>query len=246
MSQLPRVHPVPAGTLITHTLTLISQISFFSSFSLWILLGLYLHSGLWCHAVFRSCSWSMHARRLHRRTKGRTVSSPPWISVTLWPLLDTTCSHLLWRRTLSQWVFVCAWRLYWTVQFKFTLDSDMFYLSSGRLQVAARLTWLAFLTSMPSTPSWTTWSWFVRSTAHWLARGRIHSWPKVLRLWHWLWYCIFAFPLMCFNVCGIIKVCSLSSLSVEEFVHAANKFGQITPMEIDILYQLSGLHSPSG
>ncbi|XP_020512869.1 electrogenic aspartate/glutamate antiporter SLC25A12, mitochondrial [Labrus bergylta] len=32
----------------------------------------------------------------------------------------------------------------------------------------------------------------------------------------------------------------------EEFVHGANKFGQITPMEIDILYQLSGLHSPSG
>uniref|UniRef100_A0A8C9TUS6 Solute carrier family 25 member 12 n=1 Tax=Scleropages formosus TaxID=113540 RepID=A0A8C9TUS6_SCLFO len=32
----------------------------------------------------------------------------------------------------------------------------------------------------------------------------------------------------------------------EEFVHAANKFGQITPMEIDILYQLSSLHSPSG
>ncbi|XP_047456250.1 calcium-binding mitochondrial carrier protein Aralar1-like isoform X2 [Mugil cephalus] len=32
----------------------------------------------------------------------------------------------------------------------------------------------------------------------------------------------------------------------EEFVLAANKFGQITPMEIDILYQLSGLHSHSG
>nr|XP_043867918.1 calcium-binding mitochondrial carrier protein Aralar1-like isoform X2 [Solea senegalensis] len=32
----------------------------------------------------------------------------------------------------------------------------------------------------------------------------------------------------------------------EEFAHAANKFGQITPMEIDILYQLSGLHSHSG
>uniref|UniRef100_A0A671YPY5 Solute carrier family 25 member 12 n=1 Tax=Sparus aurata TaxID=8175 RepID=A0A671YPY5_SPAAU len=32
----------------------------------------------------------------------------------------------------------------------------------------------------------------------------------------------------------------------EEFVHAANKFGQITPMEIDILYQLSGLHTHSG
>lgn len=36
------------------------------------------------------------------------------------------------------------------------------------------------------------------------------------------------------------------SLSLEEFVHAANKFGQITPMEIDILYQLSGLHSQTG
>ncbi|XP_035031435.1 calcium-binding mitochondrial carrier protein Aralar1 isoform X2 [Hippoglossus stenolepis] len=35
-------------------------------------------------------------------------------------------------------------------------------------------------------------------------------------------------------------------LTKEEFVHAANKFGQITPMEIDILYQLSGLHSHSG
>ncbi|KAK7939562.1 hypothetical protein WMY93_002888 [Mugilogobius chulae] len=32
----------------------------------------------------------------------------------------------------------------------------------------------------------------------------------------------------------------------KEFAHAANKFGQITPMEIDILYQLAGLHSHSG
>uniref|UniRef100_A0A8B9LVA7 Solute carrier family 25 member 12 n=1 Tax=Astyanax mexicanus TaxID=7994 RepID=A0A8B9LVA7_ASTMX len=32
----------------------------------------------------------------------------------------------------------------------------------------------------------------------------------------------------------------------EEFVNAANKFGQITPMEVDILYQLSGLHAHSG
>ncbi|TSK42098.1 Calcium-binding mitochondrial carrier protein Aralar1 [Bagarius yarrelli] len=32
----------------------------------------------------------------------------------------------------------------------------------------------------------------------------------------------------------------------EEFVYAANKFGQITPMEIDILYQLAGLHSQTG
>uniref|UniRef100_A0A674NEG0 Solute carrier family 25 member 12 n=1 Tax=Takifugu rubripes TaxID=31033 RepID=A0A674NEG0_TAKRU len=32
----------------------------------------------------------------------------------------------------------------------------------------------------------------------------------------------------------------------EEFVNTANKFGQITPMEIDILYQLVGLHSHSG
>ncbi|XP_049583456.1 electrogenic aspartate/glutamate antiporter SLC25A12, mitochondrial [Syngnathus scovelli] len=32
----------------------------------------------------------------------------------------------------------------------------------------------------------------------------------------------------------------------EEFAHAANKFGQITPMEIDILFQLAGLHTHSG
>ncbi|XP_067108540.1 electrogenic aspartate/glutamate antiporter SLC25A12, mitochondrial-like [Osmerus mordax] len=31
-----------------------------------------------------------------------------------------------------------------------------------------------------------------------------------------------------------------------QFIQAANRFGQITPMEIDILYQLSGLHSHSG
>lgn len=36
------------------------------------------------------------------------------------------------------------------------------------------------------------------------------------------------------------------TLSSEEFVNAANKFGQITPLEIDILYQLSGLHTHSG
>ncbi|XP_063067869.1 calcium-binding mitochondrial carrier protein Aralar1 isoform X1 [Engraulis encrasicolus] len=35
-------------------------------------------------------------------------------------------------------------------------------------------------------------------------------------------------------------------ITKEEFIHAANKFGQITPMEIDILYQLSGLHSQTG
>lgn len=35
-------------------------------------------------------------------------------------------------------------------------------------------------------------------------------------------------------------------LILEDFVHAANKFGQITPMEIDILFQLAGLHSHSG
>lgn len=37
-----------------------------------------------------------------------------------------------------------------------------------------------------------------------------------------------------------------TEVTKEEFVQAANKFGQITPMEIDILYQLSGLHSRSG
>uniref|UniRef100_A0A674CRA4 Solute carrier family 25 member 12 n=1 Tax=Salmo trutta TaxID=8032 RepID=A0A674CRA4_SALTR len=35
-------------------------------------------------------------------------------------------------------------------------------------------------------------------------------------------------------------------ITKEEFVSAANKFGQINPMEIDILYQLSGLHAHSG
>uniref|UniRef100_A0A8C6WWH9 Solute carrier family 25 member 12 n=1 Tax=Neogobius melanostomus TaxID=47308 RepID=A0A8C6WWH9_9GOBI len=37
-----------------------------------------------------------------------------------------------------------------------------------------------------------------------------------------------------------------TEVTKEEFAHAANKFGQITPMEIDILYQLAGLHSHSG
>ncbi|CAL9690253.1 unnamed protein product [Knipowitschia caucasica] len=37
-----------------------------------------------------------------------------------------------------------------------------------------------------------------------------------------------------------------TEVTKEEFVHGANKFGQITPMEIDILFQLSGLHSHTG
>uniref|UniRef100_A0A4W5PTP9 Solute carrier family 25 member 12 n=1 Tax=Hucho hucho TaxID=62062 RepID=A0A4W5PTP9_9TELE len=37
-----------------------------------------------------------------------------------------------------------------------------------------------------------------------------------------------------------------AQVTKEEFAHAANKFGQVSPMEIDILYQLSGLHSHSG
>lgn len=53
-------------------------------------------------SFFRSCSWSMHARHLPKRTKARMVSSLPWTSVTLCPLSDTTCSPLLWRRTLSR------------------------------------------------------------------------------------------------------------------------------------------------
>ncbi|XP_078084516.1 calcium-binding mitochondrial carrier protein Aralar1 isoform X1 [Mustelus asterias] len=32
----------------------------------------------------------------------------------------------------------------------------------------------------------------------------------------------------------------------EEFAHAANKFGQITPLEVDILFQLVALYSPTG
>lgn len=52
-------------------------------------------------------------------------------------------------------------------------------LSSTRLQGEAPPTWSASPTSTPSTPSWTTWSWFARSTAHWRARGRTRCWPKV-------------------------------------------------------------------
>lgn len=55
-------------------------------------------------------------------------------------------------------------------------------LSSARLQVAALLTWSASRTSTLSTPSWTTWSWSARSTAHWLARERTLSSPKVQKL----------------------------------------------------------------
>ena len=105
--QLPRVHPVPAGTLAIYGHPLIS-VKFFTTSLRW----LYLHSAFWCHVFFffffRSCSWSMHARHSPKRTKARMASSPPWTSVTLWPPSDTTCSHRLWRRTLSQWVFFCA------------------------------------------------------------------------------------------------------------------------------------------
>ena len=62
---------------------------------------------------------------------------------------------------------------------------DILCLFSSRLQVAAPHTWSASRTSMPSTPSWTTWSWSARFTAHWPARGRTHSSPKVLRLLHY-------------------------------------------------------------
>lgn len=106
--QLPRVHPVPAGTLAIYRHPLIS-VKFFTS----PLRRLYLHSAFWCQVFFfsfffRSCSWSMHARHSPKRTKARMASSPPWTSVTLWPPSDTTCSHRLWRRTLSQWVCLCV------------------------------------------------------------------------------------------------------------------------------------------
>lgn len=32
----------------------------------------------------------------------------------------------------------------------------------------------------------------------------------------------------------------------EEFVLAAQKFGQVTPMEVDILFQLADLYEPRG
>ena len=74
----------------------------------------------------------------------------------------------------------------------------MHFLSSTRLQVAAPPTWSASPTSMPSTPSSTTWSWSARSTAHWLAHGRTHSWPKVHRLLH---CCHVAFQLCWMHEC---------------------------------------------
>ena len=102
--QLPRVHPVPSGT---HTHPQPNQYCRTLFLTHWMLLWLYFYTQvLWCHILFRSSSWSMHARHLPRRTKGRMASSLPWTSVTLWPPSDTTCSHPLWRRTLSQWVFV--------------------------------------------------------------------------------------------------------------------------------------------
>lgn len=67
-----------------------------------------LVSSVFFFFFFRSCSWSMHARHSPKRTKARMASSPPWTSVTLWPPSDTTCSHRLWRRTLSQWVCLCV------------------------------------------------------------------------------------------------------------------------------------------
>lgn len=72
------------------------------------------------------------------------------------------------------------------------------FLLSARLPEEVPLTWSASLTSMPSILSWTTWSLFARFTAHWLARGRTRSWPKVhISL---LWRCGFLFQMTCFMV----------------------------------------------
>lgn len=41
---------------------------------------------------------------------------------------------------------------------------------------------------------------------------------------------------------SFLYFCSLA----EEFVLAAQKFGQVTPMEVDILFQLADLYEPRG
>jgi len=46
---------------------------------------------------------------------------------------------------------------------------------------------------------------------------------------------------------GLISVSFLYFYSfAEEFVLAAQKFGQVTPMEVDILFQLADLYEPRG
>lgn len=46
---------------------------------------------------------------------------------------------------------------------------------------------------------------------------------------------------------GLIAFSFLCFYSVsEEFVLAAQKFGQVTPMEVDILFQLADLYEPRG
>lgn len=109
-----------------------------------------------------------------------------------------------------------------------------------RQQVAAPLTWWASPTSMLSTLSWTTWNWSVKSTALSLGLARIRSSLKVRTVCNTFRFC------SSWTQNWVFKYYLTFSSSVEEFVHAANKFGQITPMEIDILFQLSGLHSQTG
>lgn len=61
------------------------------------------------------------------------------------------------------------------------------------------------------------------------------------------WLVLLVVPVLTIAVVVLVSFTWLSvTLSSEEFVNAANKFGQITPLEIDILYQLSGLHTHSG
>lgn len=44
----------------------------------------------------------------------------------------------------------------------------------------------------------------------------------------------------------ITQLLSLSLLNPEEFTHSAIRFGQVTPLEIDILYQLTDLYNVTG
>lgn len=66
---------------------------------------------------------------------------------------------------------------------------------------------------------------------HLLLSTKIQSSPGVL----WIIYS------------GLISFSFLYFYSVaEEFVLAAQKFGQVTPMEVDILFQLADLYEPRG
>lgn len=59
-------------------------------------------------------------------------------------------------------------------------------------------------------------------------------------------WCDFHHPLFWVNAERDVAVSESLSLHTEEFALAAQKFGQVTPMEVDILFQLADLYEPRG